>query len=48
MPHERYDQRVRALVEVRGGPDDWDEAQRRFDVHGWPVRGCSDAGERPW
>ncbi|MBL1084177.1 hypothetical protein JK359_19770 [Streptomyces actinomycinicus] len=47
MPHGRYDQRVRALVEVRGGPDDWDEAQRRFEVHGWPVRGCSDAGERP-
>ncbi|GAA5701477.1 hypothetical protein AQJ43_00740 [Streptomyces avermitilis] len=49
MPHARYDQRVRALVEVRGGPDDWEEAQRCFEEHGWPVRGFSTetGGEPP-
>lgn len=47
MPHARYDQRVRALVEVCGGPDDWVEAQRCFEEHGWPVRGFSTGGEPP-
>ncbi|WP_151483743.1 NnrS family protein [Streptomyces albicerus] len=47
MPQARYDQRVRALVEVHGGPDDWEEAQRCFDEHGWPVRGFSSGGEQP-
>lgn len=41
----RYDRRVRVLVEVRGGPADWQEAEQRFDAHGWPVRGFRSDGE---
>ncbi|MFD7130007.1 hypothetical protein [Streptomyces sp. NPDC059894] len=44
MPPPRFDRRVRTLVEVRGGPDDWEEAEQRFQAHGWPVRGSSPAG----
>ncbi|WP_406174604.1 hypothetical protein [Streptomyces sp. NBC_00996] len=43
----RYDQRVLTLVEVRGGAHDWEEAERRFDAHGWPVRGHHPCGEGP-
>ncbi|WP_086770756.1 hypothetical protein [Streptomyces bobili] len=47
MTRPRYDQRVRAFVEVCGGPDEWQEAERRFDAHGWPVRGFHSEGEGP-
>ncbi|MGW0575270.1 hypothetical protein ACWD25_04715 [Streptomyces sp. NPDC002920] len=43
----RYDQRVRVFVEVCGGPDDWQEAEKRFDAHGWPVRGFHPDGDGP-
>ncbi|MCT7354268.1 hypothetical protein N4P33_19235 [Streptomyces sp. 15-116A] len=33
----RYDQRVLALVEVRGGQRDWERAEREFEQRGWPV-----------
>ncbi|MFJ4620453.1 hypothetical protein [Streptomyces sp. NPDC088812] len=48
MPPPRFDRRVRTLVEVRGGPDDWEEAEQRFQAHGWPVRGSSPAGQEPY
>ncbi|MEU4149288.1 hypothetical protein [Streptomyces sp. NPDC026659] len=47
MARERYDQRVRVFVEVRGGQDDWQEAEERFARHGWPVRGHHPAGQGP-
>ncbi|MFI6037079.1 hypothetical protein ACIBBD_23465 [Streptomyces sp. NPDC051315] len=47
MSHARFDRRVRTLVEVRGGPDDWEEAEQRFQAHGWPVRGFSPSGADP-
>ncbi len=47
MTQTRYDRRVRVFVEVCGGPDDWQEAEQRFDAHGWPVRGCYSDGEGP-
>ncbi|KUJ64490.1 hypothetical protein ACZ90_58080 [Streptomyces albus subsp. albus] len=37
MRRARYDQRVLALVEVRGGARDWAEAEEVFGAHGWPV-----------
>jgi hypothetical protein len=37
MPRKAYDQRVMALVEVRGGERDWQEAERLFEARGWPV-----------
>ncbi|WP_031521261.1 hypothetical protein [Streptomyces sp. NRRL F-5123] len=43
----RYDQRVAALVEVRGGAHDWAEAERRFAARDWPVRGHHPAGTGP-
>lgn len=43
----RYDRRVAALVEVRGGAHDWAEAERRFEAHGWPVRGHRPRGAGP-
>jgi hypothetical protein len=48
MSHARFDRRVRTLVEVRGGPDDWEEAEQRFQAHGWPVRGSCPAGQDPY
>jgi len=42
-----YDRRVAALVEVRGGVRDWEEAERRFEAHGWPVRGHHPRGVGP-
>lgn len=47
MAQTRYDQRVRVFVEVRGGVHDWQEAEARFDRHGWPVRDAHPAGEGP-
>ncbi|MEV8548292.1 hypothetical protein AB0L04_00355 [Streptomyces glaucescens] len=47
MAQTRYDQRVRVFVEVRGGPDDWQEAEDRFGRHGWPVRAHHPAGQGP-
>ncbi|MFF4349672.1 hypothetical protein [Streptomyces sp. NPDC001530] len=47
MAQVRYDQRVLVLVEVRGGAHDWEEAERRFDAHGWPLRGHHPCGEGP-
>lgn len=47
MPQARYDQRVRVFVEVRGGPDDWQEARDRFGQQGWPVRAEHPAGQGP-
>lgn len=44
---QRYDQRVRAFVEVRGGAADWELAGERFAAHGWPVRDSAPAGEGP-
>ncbi|MEU0121682.1 hypothetical protein ABZ114_08300 [Streptomyces albidoflavus] len=44
---QRYDQRVRAFVEVRGGEGDWELAGERFAAHGWPVRDSAPAGEGP-
>ncbi len=43
----RYDRRVRVFVEVCGGPDDWHEAERRFEAQGWPVREYHSDGEGP-
>ncbi|MFD3873082.1 NnrS multi-domain protein [Streptomyces sp. NPDC058623] len=37
MPGKRYDQRVLVLVEVRGERRDWEEAERGFELRGWPV-----------
>ncbi|MFD7500721.1 hypothetical protein [Streptomyces sp. NPDC059850] len=47
MTQGRYDQRVRVFVEVRGGQDDWQEAEDRFTRHGWPVRTHRPAGQGP-
>ncbi|MGW2330341.1 hypothetical protein ACWC5C_31925 [Streptomyces sp. NPDC001700] len=47
MTQGRCDQRVRVFVEVRGGQDDWQEAEDRFTRHGWPVRTHSPAGQGP-
>lgn len=47
MAQARYDQRVRVFVEVRGGQDDWQEAEDRFARHGWPVRAHHPAGQGP-
>ncbi|MFH0175503.1 hypothetical protein [Streptomyces cacaoi] len=47
MTRPRYDLRVRVFVEVCGGPDDWQEAEKRFDAHGWPVRGFHSDGDGP-
>jgi hypothetical protein len=47
MTQTRYDQRVRVFVEVRGGQDDWQEAEDRFARHGWPVRAHHPAGQGP-
>ncbi|MGA5222987.1 hypothetical protein [Streptomyces koyangensis] len=44
---QRYDQRVRAFVEVRGGEADWELAGERFAAHGWPVRDSAPAGAGP-
>ncbi|WP_446038312.1 hypothetical protein [Streptomyces sp. SID1121] len=41
----RYDQRVLALIEVRGGSRDWTEAERVFEAHGWPVVGHEPRGQ---
>lgn len=43
----RYDQRVAALVEVRGGDRDWAEAEGRFAARDWPVRGHHPTGTGP-
>ncbi|MER8001583.1 NnrS multi-domain protein [Streptomyces sp. NPDC095613] len=40
----RYDQRVLALVEVRGGDRDWAEAEQVFEAHGWLVLDHSPPG----
>ncbi|MFI6850384.1 hypothetical protein OG535_30080 [Kitasatospora sp. NBC_00085] len=42
-----YDQRVLALVEVRGGERDWAEAEQVFERHGWPVIGHHPCGDGP-
>lgn len=47
MRETPYDQRVAALVEVRGGSYDWEEAERRFEAHGWPVRASHPTGSGP-
>ncbi|WDV30966.1 hypothetical protein OIM90_05100 [Streptomyces sp. AD16] len=47
MGKQRYDQRVRAFVEVRGGEADWELAGERFAAHGWPVRDSVPAGAGP-
>ncbi|AXI78463.1 hypothetical protein [Peterkaempfera bronchialis] len=47
MAQERYDQRVLVLVEVRGGPHDWEEAERRFDTHRWLIRSHHACGTGP-
>ncbi|MGW0185501.1 hypothetical protein ACWDV7_07100 [Streptomyces sp. NPDC003362] len=47
MVQGRYDQRVRVFVEVRGGEDDWQEAEDRFARHDWPVRSHHPAGQGP-
>ncbi|MEU2684915.1 hypothetical protein ABZ654_13760 [Streptomyces hygroscopicus] len=47
MAQARYDQRVRVFVEVRGGQDDWQEAEERFTQHGWFVRTHLPAGQGP-
>lgn len=47
MDKQRYDQRVRVFVEVRGGEADWELAGERFAAHGWPVREAAPAGEGP-
>lgn len=44
---QRYDQRVRAFVEVRGGEGDWELARERFAARGWPVRDSAVAGAGP-
>lgn len=44
---QRYDQRVRAFVGVRGGEADWELAGERFAAHGWPVRDSAPAGAGP-
>ncbi|QIQ02622.1 hypothetical protein [Streptomyces liangshanensis] len=41
----RYDQRVLALIEVRGGSRDWAEAESVFEAHGWPVVGHEPRGQ---
>ncbi|MFD3487439.1 NnrS multi-domain protein [Streptomyces sp. NPDC058665] len=41
----RYDQRVLALVEVRGRQRDWDQAEREFEQRGWPLVDSSVRGE---
>ncbi|MEV3992568.1 NnrS multi-domain protein [Streptomyces sp. NPDC049837] len=43
----RYDQRVLALVEVRGPSRDQDEAAECFGQRGWPVLGRWPCGEGP-
>jgi hypothetical protein len=40
---QRFDRRVLALVEVRGGEGDWEAAQDLWRRQGWPV---TEAGER--
>ncbi|MFJ7784441.1 hypothetical protein ACIQY8_17475 [Streptomyces albidoflavus] len=47
MDKQRYDQRVRVFVEVRGGEADRELAGERFAAHGWPVREAAPAGEGP-
>ncbi|MFF9126039.1 hypothetical protein ACF09J_22485 [Streptomyces sp. NPDC014889] len=47
MGQARYDQRVRAFVEVRGGQQDWEEAKERFLQQGWPIRGEHPSGQGP-
>ncbi|MFD3521178.1 NnrS multi-domain protein [Streptomyces sp. NPDC058653] len=45
MQGARYDQRVLALVEVRGQQRDWDQAEREFESRGWPLVDSSVRGE---
>lgn len=47
MRRARYDQRVQALIEVRGGERDWQEAERVFEEHGWPVIGHEPDADDP-
>ncbi|MFD0208839.1 hypothetical protein ACFVH9_06850 [Streptomyces hirsutus] len=47
MTQTRYDQRVRVFVEIRGGAHDWQEAEERFERHGWPVRDAQLSGQGP-
>ncbi|MCT2590875.1 NnrS multi-domain protein [Streptomyces sp. N2-109] len=37
MARKRFDRRVLALVEVRGGDREWAEAKAAFEARGWPV-----------
>lgn len=41
----RYDQKVLALVEVRGRERDWEQAEREFEQRGWPLVDRSVRGE---
>lgn len=41
----RYDQKVLALVEVRGRERDWEQAEREFEQRGWPLVDSSVRGE---
>ncbi|MFC8824686.1 NnrS multi-domain protein [Streptomyces sp. NPDC057137] len=45
MQGVRYDQRVLALVEVRGRERDWEQAEREFEQRGWPLVDGSVRGE---
>ncbi|MFC5214730.1 NnrS multi-domain protein [Streptomyces coerulescens] len=43
----RYDQRALALVEVRGGPRDWEKAESEFTQRDWPIVTSFARGEGP-
>lgn len=45
MQRARYDQRVLALVEVRGEHRDHDQAEQEFEHRGWPVVTSSPRGQ---
>ncbi|MCJ1679999.1 NnrS multi-domain protein [Streptomyces sp. APSN-46.1] len=47
MTRKRYDQRVLALVEVRGEPRDFEQARAEFAQLGWPVVDEFGRGEGP-
>lgn len=47
MTRRRYDQRVLALVEVRGEPRDFEQARAEYAGQGWPVVDEFGRGEGP-
>ncbi|WP_431042123.1 hypothetical protein ACQUSR_09520 [Streptomyces sp. P1-3] len=47
MRRPPYDQRVLALIEVRGGVREWKEAEALFATHGWPVVEFFPCGQGP-